>query len=198
MEVPRLRPTSDLIRGLIQRILDHPDGLRGEVVIFENGQGRGSLACDTSSSYDGNTEVHANANDESQTFLYLVDSVFNDPRVSANSPRPDPGDIHRRRGTMSRDGYRNLRTFPTPASPRRRPAGRAPGRDLERERLQPQPQADQRSGPQAPRPGGSEITASLKHFYGVVSMSDGHSAIRHYSGLGETCGKMIASVRTPV
>jgi len=25
---------SDLIRGLIQRILDHPDGFNGEVVIF--------------------------------------------------------------------------------------------------------------------------------------------------------------------
>ena len=37
---------SDLIRGLIQRILDHPDGFSGEVVIFENGQGSGSLNCD--------------------------------------------------------------------------------------------------------------------------------------------------------
>ena len=32
---------SDLIRGLVQRILDHPDGFTGEVVIIENGQGRG-------------------------------------------------------------------------------------------------------------------------------------------------------------
>lgn len=46
--------------------------------------------------------------------------------------------------------------------------------------------------------GGSEITASLKHLYGVVSMADGQSAFRHYSGLGETCGKMMVSVRTPV
>ena len=46
--------------------------------------------------------------------------------------------------------------------------------------------------------GGSEITASLKHFYGLVSMDDGQSALRHYSGLGETVGKMIASVATPV
>ena len=38
---------SDLIRGLIQRILDHPDGFTGEIVVFENGQGRGSLQCDT-------------------------------------------------------------------------------------------------------------------------------------------------------
>jgi hypothetical protein len=46
--------------------------------------------------------------------------------------------------------------------------------------------------------GGSEITASLKHCYGIVSMADGQSGFRHYGGLGETCGKMIASVRTPV
>src|SRR5512139_1761098 len=74
---------SDLIRGLIQRILDHPDGFMGEVVIIENGQGRGSLDCDTGSAYGGDTSVHANANDEAQSFLHLVHTVFKDPRVSA-------------------------------------------------------------------------------------------------------------------
>jgi hypothetical protein len=34
--------------------------------------------------------------------------------------------------------------------------------------------------------------------YGLVSMSDGQSGFRHYGGLGETCGKMFASVRAPV
>ena len=29
-------------------------------------------------------------------------------------------------------------------------------------------------------------------------MDDGQSTFRHYSGLGETCGKMVVSVRTPV
>jgi uncharacterized protein (DUF362 family) len=46
--------------------------------------------------------------------------------------------------------------------------------------------------------GGSEITGALKHMYGLVSMADGQSSFRHYGGLGETCGKMIASVHTPV
>jgi len=46
--------------------------------------------------------------------------------------------------------------------------------------------------------GGSEITASLKHVYGIVSMADGQHGFRHYGGLGETCGKMMVSVRTPV
>ena len=72
---------SDLIRGLIQRILDHPDGFTGEIVIFENGQGRGSLHCDTMGG-DYPTGVHANAEDESHSFTYLVDTIFNDPRVS--------------------------------------------------------------------------------------------------------------------
>jgi hypothetical protein len=45
---------------------------------------------------------------------------------------------------------------------------------------------------------GSEITASLKHFYGILSMSDGQSGFRHYKGLGETCGKMVVSIKMPV
>ncbi|MEW5901985.1 MAG: hypothetical protein AB1715_11025, partial [Acidobacteriota bacterium] len=49
---------SDLVRGLIQRILDHPEGYSGEVVIIENGQGRASLNCDTSSGY-GDRNVQA-------------------------------------------------------------------------------------------------------------------------------------------
>ena len=31
---------TDVLRGLIYRILQHPDGFEGEVVVFENGQGR--------------------------------------------------------------------------------------------------------------------------------------------------------------
>jgi uncharacterized protein (DUF362 family) len=46
--------------------------------------------------------------------------------------------------------------------------------------------------------GGSEITAALKNFYGLVTMADGYAEFRHYAGLGETSGKMIASVRTPI
>jgi len=72
---------SDLIRGLIQRVLDHPHGFSGEVIIFENGQGRGSLNCDTVGPY-GDSSVHANANDDRHTFLYLIDHIFADPRVS--------------------------------------------------------------------------------------------------------------------
>jgi hypothetical protein len=74
---------SDVVRGLTQRILEHPDGFGGEVVIVENGQGRGSLACDTSSSYGGDSSVRANANDERHSFLYLVNEVFRGQPVFA-------------------------------------------------------------------------------------------------------------------
>jgi hypothetical protein len=45
--------------------------------------------------------------------------------------------------------------------------------------------------------GGTGITAALKHCYGIVSMADGYSGIRHYSQSGAQCGKMYSLVRTP-
>jgi len=73
----------DVMRGLIQRILDHPDGFTGEVVIFENGQGRGSLNCDMCDAWYATDEVAANAEDASHTWLWLVDNLFRDTPVSA-------------------------------------------------------------------------------------------------------------------
>lgn len=190
---------SDLIRGLVQRILDHPDGFTGEIVIFENGQGRGSLNCDTMGG-DYPSGVHANAEDESHSFVYLVDTVFNNSKVSCYLLDPiretmvGPDD----HGT---DGYR---TYENVSYPCFTTTG---GRRIElREGIW-----DGSSYKQNLKlinvpvlkhhdTGGSEITASLKHFYGVLSMADGLNQIgvRHYTGLGETCGKMVVSVRTPV
>ena len=189
---------SDLIRGLIQRILDHPDGFNGEVVIFENGQGRGSLNCDTSSSYSGNTQVHANANDERQSFLYLVNTLFRDPRVSSFLLDPI------RNTFISADdhvtnGYRKYENvsypcFTTAGGHRVELQGGLWEGDGYSQNLKliNVPVLKHHDA------GGSEITASLKHLYGILSMSDGNSPFRHYSGLGETCGKMMVSVRTPV
>jgi uncharacterized protein (DUF362 family) len=191
---------SDLIRGLVQRILDHPAGFNGEVVIFENGQGRGRLSCDNNFSGEGypDTSVHANANDESHSFLYLVNTVFNDPRVSAFLLDPI-GATFIGATDHSTNGYRiydnvSYPCFTTAGSHRVELMegiwnGSGYGQNLKLINVPVLKHHDT---------GGSEITACLKHFYGVVSMSDGQSPFRHYGGLGETCGKMMVSVRTPI
>jgi len=189
---------SDLVRGLIRRILDHPDVFTGEVVIIENGQGRGSLNCDTSVYYEGDRSVRANANDESHTFLYLVDRVFRDPRVSAylldtiRSRIIGPAD-------HSTDGYR---TYEDVSYPCFTTAGGfrvelkegvwRGDRHTQNLKLINVPVLKHHDT------GGSEITASLKHFYGILSMSDGVSHGRHYDLLGQTVGKMVVSVAAPV
>ena len=189
---------SDVVRGLIQRVLEHPQGFTGEVVIVENGQGRGSLACDTSSSYGGNTEVHANAQDESHSFLWLVNSLFNDPRVSAFLLDPVRGNFIGANEHVA-NGYRRYEnvSYPcfTTAGGRRVELregvwnGASFGSNLKLINVPVLKHHDT---------GGSEITGALKHMYGLVSMSDGQSGFRHYGGLGETCGKMMVSVHTPV
>jgi len=189
---------SDLIRGLIQRVLDHPDGFAGEVVIIENGQGRGSLRCDTPKAYGGDTSVHANANDESHHFLYLVDTVFNDPRVSAYLLDPVRAKLIDDNDHVQ-DGYRTVEnvSYPcfTTSGGNRVELGKgiwnggAHRRNLKLINVPVLKHHDT---------GGSEITASLKHMYGVVSMSDGQTVGRHYDKLGDTCGKMMASVVKPV
>jgi hypothetical protein len=189
---------SDLIRGLIQRILDHPDGFTGEVVIVENGQGRGSLNCDTSSSYGGDTSVRANANDERHSFLYLVNSIFKDPRVSAFLLDPIRDKFISSSDHVT-NGYRSHENVSYPcfitAGGRRvelREGIWQGGNYRKNLKLINVPVLKHHDT------GGSEITASLKHVYGLVSMSDGQIVFRHYDGLGETCGKMMASVCTPV
>lgn len=188
---------TDVVRGVIQRVLEHPDGFRGEVVVVENGQGRGSLACDTSTAY-GNAEVHANAQNESHSFLWLVDVLFNDPRVTAYLLDPIRATFIGA-GDHATDGYRTLEnvSYPcfTTAGGRRVELreglwnGSSFGSGLKLINIPVLKHHDT---------DGSMITGALKHTYGLVSMEDGQSDFRHYAGLGETCGKMMASVRTPV
>ncbi len=188
---------SDLVRGLIRRILDHPDGFQGEVVIVENGQGRGSLACDTSSSY-GDGAVHANAQNDQHSFLWLVDSLFQDPRVSAYLLDPIRSTFIDETDHATA-GYRRQEnvSYPcfTTAGGRRVELGKGiwTGTSFAANlKLINVPVLKHHDV------GGSEITGALKHMYGLVSMSDGQSGFRHYEGLGETAGKMMAAVQTPV
>ena len=188
---------SDLVRGLVQRILEHPDVFRGEVVIFDNGQGHGSLRCDNTQLYD-NAEVHANAQNESHSFQWLVDSLFRDSRVSAFLLDPI-GRTFISAADHVTNGYRYYEnvSYPcfTTAGGRRVELregiwnGSSHISNLKMINVQVLKHHDV---------GGSEITASLKNVYGILSMADGQSSFRHYAGLGETCGKMMVSVHTPV
>lgn len=187
---------SDVVRGLVQRILNHPDGFRGEVVIFENGQGRGSLACDQKGSSYSDNSVRANALDERHSFLYLVDRVFQDPRVSAFLLDSVRGRIIGA-SDHATNGYRTLENvsypcFTTNGGNRVELRegvwnGSGYGRNLKLINV-----------PVLKTHGGSEFTASIKHFYGILSMDDGLGSSRHYDGLGDACGKMVVSVRPPV
>jgi len=189
--------SSDVVRGIVQRVLEHPDGFRGEVVLFENGQGRGSLNCDTrgGGTYVDNT-VHANAVDERHSFLYLVEQVFKDPRVSAYLLDSVRGTFIGA-GDHTTQGYRKLENVSYPCFTTARGTrvelkegvwtGAGYSQNLKLINV-----------PVLKTHGGSEITGALKHFYGVLSMDDGQSSFRHYSGHGETVGKMVVLVRPPI
>jgi hypothetical protein len=167
---------SDVIRGLIQSVLEHPDGFAGEVVIIENGQGYGSLRCDATTRY-ANDSVHANANNTLHSFEYLVDAVFDDPRVSSflfDRIRVfflDSSD-------HDTDGYRKIDNVSYPCFTT------AGGNRVElREGIW----------------NGNGHSQNLKLInVPVLSMDDGYYDSRHYAGLGETCGKMFTLARAPV
>jgi hypothetical protein len=61
---------TDLIKTLVNAILTHPDGFRGEIVIADNGQGRGSMDWE-----------HNNAKNPSQSTQSVV-NTFSDSMIS--------------------------------------------------------------------------------------------------------------------
>jgi hypothetical protein len=188
---------SDVVRGLIQRILEHPDGFDGEIVLFENGQGGGSLDCDTmwGGQYP-DTDVHANAEDESHSFSYLVDTVFNEPRVSKYLLDPIR-ETFISKEDHSTDGYRKLFNASYPCFTT------AKGNRIElKEGIWNGESYNQNlkliNIPVLKHHDGCGITGALKSFYGVLSMADGKLSERHYEKLGQQCGKMMTKVKAPV
>lgn len=189
---------SDLVRGIIQAILDHPDGFAGEVVVIENGQGRGSLSCNMPTSYNGDTAVRANANDPRHSFRYVVQAIFADPRVSAYLL----DGIRERfigRGDHLTHGYRRIGVVSYPCFTTRRRRRVELREGLWRGTVH-RPGLKLINVPVLKHHdvGGSEITGALKHCYGLLSMADGRKVERHYAGLGRACAEMFARVRAPV
>jgi len=201
---------TDVLRGIVHRILEHPDGFAGEVVIVENGQGRGGFdGMAGGGAYDGwpaiaNT-VHVNAEDETVlTVDHLVHDVFAGQPVSSYL-LDRIRDAFISTSEHIRDGYRM-------ASP---PAGSDPSTPVSYpcfttaggHRVELREGRWTGSGhagniklinvPVLKHHDGSGVTGVLKHVYGLVSMSDGCSPVRHYSQIGSQCGKFWSLVRTP-
>ncbi len=193
---------TDVLRGLIYRILQHPDGFGGEVVIFENGQGRGGFDGLTQggSVYDAWPDIANNIwiNAEAQNLLtvdYLVNTVFKNDPVSLYLLDP----IRNNFITASEhnaDGYRTVADVSYPCFT-----------STGGHRIELQEGIWNGSGhdanlklinlPVFKHHAGTGVTGALKHTYGILSMSDGHSGIRHYSESGTQCGKMWSLVKIP-
>ncbi len=58
---------TDVLRGVIRRVVEHPDGFTGEVIVADNGQGLGSF-----------TNTWNNAEDKSQSTLDVVTEFVNE------------------------------------------------------------------------------------------------------------------------
>ena len=193
---------TDVLRGLIHRILHHPDGFEGEVVIFENGQGRGG--------FDGLTQggsvysawpaiengIYINAEEESLlTVDYLVHTEFRDDPVSSYLLDPIRSTFISD-SNHSKDGYRKISNVSYPCFTS------DGGYRIELQKgIWNGSRYDSNlkliNLPVLKHHAGTGITGVLKHTYGILSMSDGKSGIRHYSESGTQCGKMWSLVRIP-
>jgi hypothetical protein len=200
---------TDMLRGLIHRILDHPDGFRGEVVIFENGQGRPAAFdgihsdCDEPEykpfpELDGKVMVNAEQQ-QVTTINYLVNTVFAGKPVSAFLMDPhantwiDAND-------HTTNGYRRIGEAGTacisyPCFTTKRgnrielKEGRWTGTGYAQNlKLIHCAILKDHSGDIG-------MTGAMKIVYGTLSMSDGTSANRHYVDLGSQCARMWTEVR---
>ncbi len=187
---------SDVVRGLIQRILDHPDGFGGEIVLIENGQGFGSFDCDR-----GRSSPNANAENPAHSFKYLVNEVFAGKPVSTYLL----DDIRTREigiSDHSNHGYRKLNSlvnypcFTTRFGTRieLREGVYSDGRYHQNLKYINVPVLKDHDG--------CGITGALKLGYGTLSMSllDWYSfaVLLHYQKIGEVTGGMFSLVRPPI
>jgi hypothetical protein len=200
---------TDMLRGLIHRILQHPDGFGGEVVIFENGQNRpaafDAIHCDgRMSEYRPFPELKAKvmANAEQQdlvTIDYLTNTVFAGKPVSSILMDPFAkvfiaGDDH------TSNSYRRIGEPGTPCISY--PCFTTPHGhriELKEGRWTGSGYASNvkliHCAVLKDHSGDIGMTGAPKIVYGTLSMSDGTSAKRHYQDLGNQCARMWTEVR---
>ena len=186
---------SDVVRGLIQRILEHPDGFSGEVVLFDNGQGQGSMEGDARGwGRYSDDAVQANAENPLHSFSYLASSVFAGRGVSTYL-LDDVREVFISETDHQTDGYRIWEGVSYPCFTT------AGGNRVElREGVWDGTQFVDRikliNMPVLKTHDGCGVTACLKNYYGVLSM--GHPPRDyHYGEAGQVWGEMIARVRAP-
>ena len=68
---------TDLVKSLIKKVVDHPEGFLGEIVVADNGQGRGSLDWAESNAYDHSQSMQdvVNAFPSFKVSTWLWDSI---------------------------------------------------------------------------------------------------------------------------
>lgn len=202
---------TDMLRGLIHRILGHPDGFNGEVVIFENGQGRPAAFDGIHSDSDmaeykpfpeltGKVVVNAEQQ-EVTTIEYLVKTMFAGKPVSAFLMDPYRN-VWIAAGDHKSNGYRRVGEPGTPCVS-------YPCFTTERGHRIELKEGVWTGSAHAQNlklihcavlkdhSGDIGMTGALKIVYGSLSMSDGTTANRHYSDLGSQCARMWTEVRAP-
>jgi hypothetical protein len=202
---------TDMLRGLIHRILQHPDGFKGEVVIFENGQNRPAafdgihsdvLKTEYSPFPELEGKIMVNAEQQDVTTIdYLVKTVFAGKPVSAFL-MDSHADTWIAADDHTTNGYRRIGSPGTPCISY--PCfTTAKGNRIElREGLWTGSSYAQNlrlinCAVLKDHSGDIGMTGALKIVYGTLSMSDGTSARRHYQDLGTQCARMWTEVRVP-
>jgi len=82
---------TDLLKGLIQMIVAHPDGFTGEIVVADNGQGRGSLDWPDSNAEDHSQSAQTVVNMFSDS--YKVSTFLWNPLTIENVSEYSSGDM---------------------------------------------------------------------------------------------------------
>lgn len=200
---------TDMLRGLIHRILEHPAGFKGEVVIFENGQGRPATFDGIHN--DGNKteykpfpelagKVMVNAEQQDVTTIdYLVKKVFAGKPVSSflMDPHADIwiGDEDHKTNGYRRIGEAGSACISYPCFT----TARGNRIELREGRWTGSGYAQNlkliHCAVLKDHSGDIGMTGALKIVYGTLSMSDGTSARRHYADLGSQCARMWTEVR---